>query len=97
MCLLCFRTKAKEAEQHLEEEIKQREKAEADAYNLRFVLKQQAHKIKNFEQKFQSSLVETLEKKVNSLRAEIRKMKTNDTRQSREFCSVFKCFVYRIL
>lgn len=87
------------AEQRAEEEVKRREKAESEEYNLRFVVEQQKHKIKGFETKFKSSLVETLERKLSCLRADIKRMKQEGMEKSREFSlsSLITYFVFLTL
>lgn len=66
--------------------MSQREKAESNEYNLRFLVEQQAHKIKKFEEKYKTSLVEILERKINLLRGEVKKLKQDNVNKSRKFC-----------
>lgn len=71
---MCCRERVAVAEQNAKEEMMRREKAESDEYNLRFLVEQQAHKIKSFK-KVTPNLLEISEKKLNLCRAEMKKLK----------------------
>lgn len=62
-----------------------REKAESNEYNLRFLVEQQAHKIKACE-KLKPNLTEILEKRLILLRSEVKRLKEDISQKSRKFC-----------
>ncbi|KAK8727642.1 hypothetical protein OTU49_009669, partial [Cherax quadricarinatus] len=67
--------KLRQMEKTVEEEMKRREKAENQENNHLFTIEQQKHQILSLKEKVDTNLVEILEKKLNSARSEIKRLK----------------------
>ncbi|XP_069957161.1 uncharacterized protein [Cherax quadricarinatus] len=70
-----LRAKLRQMEKTVEEEMKRREKAENQENNHLFTIEQQKHQILSLKEKVDTNLVEILEKKLNSARSEIKRLK----------------------
>ncbi|XP_050699191.1 uncharacterized protein LOC126986838 [Eriocheir sinensis] len=77
-----LRERVQVAEDAVKEERVRREKAESSEYNLRFLVDQQAHKIKACE-KLKPNLTEILEKRLVLLRSEVKRLKEENSLKSR--------------
>ena len=80
--MFAYRERLQLAEQRAEEEVKRREKAESEEYNLRFLLEQQTHKLEILRKK---PALSVLEKKLESVQATVKRMKTKETQNLREY------------